>query len=66
MGVARNLLIRDKKGVWGTEVSRQGHSPGGGLKIKPPEAGDKYGCRFYRNMMKNLKYKTLPILKSTQ
>ena len=58
-GVAWNLLRGDVQvGNLGTETRSgvQGQSPGGGLGAKPPEVGDKYGCRLYRNTMKNAKH----------
>jgi len=53
----------DKKGVWGRKslsgIQRQ--SPGWGLRLKPPGAGGKCGCRLYRNTMNNTKHTNIEI-----
>ena len=57
MGVSKNLLKGNIHEVWGRKspVGSKGQSPGGSLAAKPPEAGDKDGCKLYRTQWK---YKT--------
>jgi len=52
--IARNLLKRGTEGVWKRKSLSgvQGESPGRSLG-NFPEAGNRYGCRLYRNTMKN-------------
>ena len=54
----------DKNEVRESEVpiGVQGQSPcGGSLEMKPPEAGDTYGCKLYRNTMINTKHTNVKI-----
>jgi len=56
---APNLsVVRDLARNWlRSSLSRvRGQSPCEDLRVKPPETGDKYGCRVYRNTMKNTKH----------